>query len=53
MERWTPFTQAVTLDMVTTNFNSGQLKTQMKKMAAQIDFYISLNAFLSPELFGV
>ncbi len=34
------------------DFNSDQCKTQMKKVAAQVDFYLHMNAFLSPELFG-
>ncbi len=38
----------VTLDTTMNDFNSGQFKTQMKKMAAQIIFYL----FLSSELFG-
>ncbi len=35
------------------NFNAGQVKTQMKKVAAQVNFkYLYLNAVLSPELFS-
>ncbi len=33
-------------------FNSGQFKVRMKKMAAQVNFYLYPNAFLSSELFG-
>ncbi len=32
--------------------NSGQLKTRTMQMAAQIIFYLYLNAFMTPELFG-
>ncbi len=32
------------------NWHPGQLKTWMKKIAAQIDFWLSLNAFLSLSL---
>ncbi len=35
------------------SFNSGQFKVRMKKMAAQVNFYLYANAFLSSELFGV
>ncbi len=42
----------VTLDTAVNDFNSGQFKTQMKKMADQVNVYLYLNAFLSPELSG-
>ncbi len=40
----------VTIDTVMNDFNSGQLKVRMKKMAAQVNFYLFLNAFRSFEL---
>ncbi len=42
----------LTLDAAMNDFNSGQFKTRMRKMAAEVNFYLYLNAFLSPELFG-
>ncbi len=42
----------LTLDTAMNDFNSGQFKTQMKKMATQVNFYLCLNAFLSLELLG-
>ncbi len=42
----------VTIDTALNNFNSGQFKVRMKKMAAQINFDVFPNAFLSSELFG-
>ncbi len=42
----------MTLDMAMNGFNSGQFKPRMKNMAAQVNFYLYLNAVLSPELFG-
>ncbi len=42
----------MTLDKAMNNFNSGQFKIRMKKMAAQVNFFLYLNAFLSPKLFG-
>ncbi len=38
--------------MAMNDFNPDQFKTRMKKMATQINFYLFLNAGLSPELFG-
>ncbi len=32
--------------------NSGQFKPRMQKMAVQVNFYLYLNAFLSPALFS-
>ncbi len=42
----------VTLDTATKNFSSGQFKIRMKKVAAIVNFYLYLNAFLSPDLLG-
>ncbi len=42
----------VTIDTTMNDFNSGQFKVRMKKMAAQVKFYFYPNAFLSSELFG-
>ncbi len=42
----------VAIDTAMNDFNSGQFKTQMKKMADEVNVYLYLNAFLSPELFG-
>ncbi len=42
----------VTIDTATNEFNSGQFKIRMKKMAAQVNFYLYTNAFLSSELLG-
>ncbi len=42
----------VNLDTAMNDFNSGQVKTRMKTMAAQVYFYLFLNAVLSSELFG-
>ncbi len=39
-------------DTVMNDFNSGQFKIREKEMAAQVDFSLYLNAFLSLELFG-
>ncbi len=36
----------VSLDTALTDFNPGKLQAWMKKMAAQVDFCLSLNAFL-------
>ncbi len=42
----------VTLNTAMNDFNPDQFKIWMKKVAAQVYFYLYLNAFLSPELFG-
>ncbi len=42
----------VTLNTAFNDFNSGQFKTRLKKMADQANAYLYLNAFLTPELFG-
>ncbi len=42
----------VTIDTAIYDFDSGQFKLQMKKMAAHVNFYLYPNAFLSSELFG-
>ncbi len=42
----------VTTDTAIDDFNSGQFKVWVKKMAAQVNFYLYPNAFLSSELFG-
>ncbi len=42
----------VTIDTAMNDFNAGQFKARMKKMAAQVNFYLYPNAFLSSELFG-
>ncbi len=42
----------VTLDTAINDFNSGQFITSMKKMAAQVELYLCLSAFLCPELFS-
>ncbi len=42
----------LTLDTTINDFNSGQFKTRMKKMDAQVDFYLNRNAILSHDLFG-
>ncbi len=41
----------VTIDTAMSDFNSGQMKNQTKKMATQVNFYLYLNALLSSELF--
>ncbi len=48
----TKWTSQVTIDTAMNDFNSGQFKVRMKKMAAQVNFYLYPNAFLSSELFG-
>ncbi len=40
----------VTLDTTMNDFNSGQFKTRMWKIAAQVNFHLYLNVFWSPEL---
>ncbi len=42
----------VNFDTALPDFISRQFKTRMKKMAAQVDFYLFLNAFLSCLQFG-
>ncbi len=42
----------VTIETGRNDFNLGQFKIRMKKMAAQVNFYLYPNAFLSSELFG-
>ncbi len=42
----------VTIDTAMNDFNSGQFKVRMKKVAAQVNFYLYPNAFLSSELLG-
>ncbi len=42
----------VTIDTAMNDFNSGQFKVRIKKMAAQVNFYLYPNAFLSSELFS-
>ncbi len=42
----------VKFDAGLTDFNSRQFKTRMMKMAAQVDFYLLLSAFLSCSQFG-
>ncbi len=37
---------------MTFDFNSGQFKTWMKKMAPQVDLYLSPNDFLSSVQYG-
>ncbi len=41
----------VALNTAMHNFNSGQFKTRMKKVASQVNLYLFLNVFLSSELF--
>ncbi len=43
----------VTINTAMNDFNSGQFKVRMKKMAAEVNFHLYLNAFLSFKLFGV
>ncbi len=47
-----PHSLLMTLDTAMNTFNSSQFKIRKKKMAAQVNFYLYLNVFLSPELFG-
>ncbi len=47
---WT--TDRIYAEMAMNDFNSGQFKTRMKKMATQVKLYLFLNAFLSPYMFG-
>ncbi len=42
----------MSIDTTTNDFNSGQFKVLMKKMATQVNFYLYPNAFLSSGLFG-
>ncbi len=42
----------VTIDTAINDFNSGQFKVRMKKMAAQDNFDLYPNAFLPSELLG-
>ncbi len=42
----------VATDTAMNDFNSGQFKVRMKEIAAQVNFYMYPNAFLSSELFG-
>ncbi len=42
----------MTIDTATNDFNSGQFKSRMKKMAAQVNFDLYPNAFLPSELLG-
>ncbi len=42
----------VTIDTAMNDFNPGQFKVRIKKMAAHVNFYLYPNAFLSSELFG-
>ncbi len=42
----------VAFDTAMNDFNPGQFKIQMKKMAALINFHLFLNALMPSELFG-
>ncbi len=42
----------MTTDATVNDFNLGQFKALIKKVAALINFYFYLIAFLSPKLFG-
>ncbi len=52
MHRWSSYASLITLDTAMNHFNSGQFKIRMKEMDAQVNFYLYLNAVLSPELFS-
>ncbi len=41
----------VTIDTAMNDFNVGQFKIRMMKMAPEVNFYLYLNAFLPSELF--
>ncbi len=41
----------MTIDTTMNDFNLGQFKVRMKKIAAKVKFYLYPNVFLSSELF--